>query len=150
MLCNGVIYFVTRATNENVLLSYDTAKDEWHEEITHEECMEIFEWDGRVMTAMPLPADEIFTDETGYQISLFARNPVTKRWVDMGIEIHSRLGTSSWRMKRGWRLLQVATISQSRATLVMAALELQFTSERRSIGAFLPLALFLIRCDRPE
>lgn len=87
MLCNGVIYFVTRTTNENVLLSYDIAKDEWHEEITHEECMEIFEWDGRVMTAMPLLADEIFTDETGYRISLFERNPVTKRWVDTGIEI---------------------------------------------------------------
>jgi len=87
MLCNGVIYFVTRATNENVLLSYDIAKDEWHEEVTDEECMEIFEWDGRVMTAMPLLADEIFTDETGYRISLFERNPVTKRWVDTDIEI---------------------------------------------------------------
>lgn len=87
MLCNGVIFFVTRATNENVLLSYDIAKDEWHEEVTDEECMEIFEWDGRVMTAMPLLADEIFTDESGYRISLFERNPVTKRWVDTGIEI---------------------------------------------------------------
>lgn len=87
MLCDGVIYFVTRTSNENVLLSYDIERDQWHEEITDEECMEIFEWDGRVMTAMPLLADDFFMDENGYRISLFERNATTKRWTDTGIEI---------------------------------------------------------------
>lgn len=85
--CDDVIYFVTRTSNENILLSYDIKKDQWHEEITDEECMEIFEWDGRVMTAMPLLTNGFYMYEDFYRISIFERNSATKRWVDTGIEI---------------------------------------------------------------
>ncbi|XP_024392732.1 putative F-box protein At3g16210 [Physcomitrium patens] len=88
MLCNGMVYFVTSTSNENILLSYDIKNDQWHEETTdEEERMEIFEWDGHVMTALPLLVDDFFIEENGYRILLFERNPDTKRWEDTGIEI---------------------------------------------------------------